>query len=104
MLDIKFIRENLEEVEEGTKNKGYEVDFKKLIELDKKRVELIKKTDELRAKQKKMGKDKIEEAKKIKEELKNLEPKLIEVDRDYRNLLEQEADEAYENVINRGLY
>ena len=41
MLDIKFIRENAKKVEENAKNKGYTVDIKKLLEVDKKKRELI---------------------------------------------------------------
>ncbi len=49
MLDIQFIRDNADLVAEKSKQKGYEVDVKKLLELDNKRRELIIKSDELRA-------------------------------------------------------
>src|SRR3972149_11550015 len=87
MLDIKFIRENLKEVEEGAKNKVYKVDFKKLLDLDNERKELIQKIDQLRAEQKKIDRAEKEKGKEIKEEIKKLEPKLIEINRDYKNLL-----------------
>jgi seryl-tRNA synthetase len=50
MLDIKFIRENRELVEKAARDKGYDVDIKKLLELDTKRRELQMKIDELRTK------------------------------------------------------
>jgi len=34
MLDIKFIRENKEAVENSAKNKGYDVSIDRLIEVD----------------------------------------------------------------------
>ncbi len=49
MLDIKFIRENPELVAEKSKQKGYEVDVKKLLELDTKRRGLLEEIEKLRA-------------------------------------------------------
>ena len=37
MLDVKFIRDNLELVEKSAKEKGYKIDVKKVLELDDKR-------------------------------------------------------------------
>ena len=37
MLDVKFIRENLELVEKSTKEKGYKINVKEVLELDDKR-------------------------------------------------------------------
>ncbi len=87
MLDIKFIRENQKKVEEAAKNKGYKVDISKLLELDGKRKELIQEIDGFRAKQKKIDKSQKEEGRKLKEEIKELEPKLAEINRNYGNLL-----------------
>ena len=87
MLDIKFIRENAKKVEEAAKNKGYKVDISKLLKLDDKRKELIQKIDSLRADQKKIDQSQKEKGRELKEEIKVLEPKLIEINRNYRNLL-----------------
>lgn len=87
MLDIKFIRENLKEVEEAAKNKGFKVDIVQLLKLDEERRRLIGEIDSLRSEQKKLGQEDIDEAKKLKERIKELEPKLVEINRDYRNLL-----------------
>lgn len=88
MLDIKFIRENVDFVKTATKNKGFDdsvVD--KLLEIDKERRKLIGATEEIRAKKNKLGKDDIEEGKKLKLELKELEEKLKTVEKEYEKLL-----------------
>ena len=41
MLDIKFIRENPEQVKQGALNKGANVDIDRILELDEKRRALI---------------------------------------------------------------
>lgn len=48
MLDIRFIRENSVRVQESSKQKGYDVDIQKLLELDDNRRELQQRVDELR--------------------------------------------------------
>src|SRR3989344_1425918 len=51
MLDIKFIRENLELVKEGARKKRIEVEFDTLVSVDEKRKKLIASIEEKRAKQ-----------------------------------------------------
>lgn len=51
MLDIKFIREYPEMVQEGCQKKGVRVDIKKLLEVDKKKREYLKELESLRAEQ-----------------------------------------------------
>lgn len=48
MLDIHFIREHADRVQESAKQKGYEVDIDKLLEIDASRRELQQRVDELR--------------------------------------------------------
>ena len=48
MLDIRFIRENAERVQEASKQKGYNVDVNKLLALDEDRRTLQQQVDELR--------------------------------------------------------
>lgn len=50
MLDIRFIRENAEQVQQAAHHKGYKVDIKRLLELDDNRLVLLKQVDELRTK------------------------------------------------------
>lgn len=52
MLDIKFIRENVDLIKQNNKNKGYKIDVDHLLELDKRRRELLQETETLRAEQK----------------------------------------------------
>ena len=50
MLDIKFIRENIEQVKRDTINKGYKnVDVDVVLELDDQRKKIGQQADELRA-------------------------------------------------------
>lgn len=51
MLDIKFIRENIEAVKAGAKKKHIKVDLDRLIELDDTRRTLLQKIEEQKAKQ-----------------------------------------------------
>jgi len=80
MLDIKFIRESPEKVKEGCKKKNVDCDIDKILELDEKKREFLQKIETLRAEQNKLGKDNIEEGKRVKAEIKELEPKLEEVE------------------------
>lgn len=51
MLDIRFIRENPEKVQQNAENKGYkDLSIKKLLELDSEKRELQSRVDELREK------------------------------------------------------
>ena len=50
MLDIKFIRENLELVEKSTKEKGYKIDIKKVLEADDERKAILTEVEALLAK------------------------------------------------------
>ena len=57
MLDIKFIRENLELCKEAAKNKNREVDWEGLLSLDDRRRELIGKVEELRTERNKISQE-----------------------------------------------
>jgi seryl-tRNA synthetase len=48
MIDIQLIRDNPEPVKEKTNQKGYKVDFEKIIELDKKYLKLLPRVENLR--------------------------------------------------------
>lgn len=79
MLDVKFIVENAQAVQDNANKKNFKVDVSKVVELDVKRRELLTKMEETRAAQKKLGKDQIEEAKKLKAEVQALEPEVEKV-------------------------
>jgi len=90
MLDIKFIRENVDLVKNAAKIKEIDVDIDKLLGLDKKRVELIKKIDDLRSErksEKKPSKEEIEKIRKIKEELAGKEENLRKIQVEYDDLM-----------------
>ena len=86
MLDIKFVRENINTVKEALEKRGDSFDLVELLRLDERRRELIKKIDELRAgvnslnneitsllKGKKDPKEIIDKSKKLSAELEVLE-------------------------------
>lgn len=85
MLDINFIRENLDLVEKSTKEKGYKTDISAILKKDDERKSLLTKVEALRternavASQMKGGKpapELIRKGKKIKLELAGLEKEL----------------------------
>jgi len=87
MLDIKYIRENLELCKVAAKNKNRIVEWEKLLELDDKRRHLIGEVETIRSQRNKThgsgtdekardaGKKLKDELKKLEEELRNIEEK-----------------------------
>lgn len=57
MLDIKFIRENVELIKEAARKKHINFNVDELIKIDKERVEILKKVEEMRAEQNKANQD-----------------------------------------------
>lgn len=76
MLDIKFIRDNLELCKLAAKNKNRDVDWDGLLGLDDKRRHLIGQTEKLRAERNTLTQDDRERGRAIKQELKKLEEEL----------------------------
>ncbi len=94
MLDIKFIRENVDLVKTATKNKGFdETVVDKLIEVDIQRRKLIQQTEELRSERNKLSQDgkphsaEASRGKEIKIELKAVEESLNSIEEKYNELL-----------------
>ncbi|MBI2008883.1 serine--tRNA ligase [Candidatus Saccharibacteria bacterium] len=94
MLDIRFIRENAELVAEKAKQKGFDVNISKLLEVDKKWKSILEDLEAARsfrnefAKQK--GKTDVElraEAKKLRGKIKGLEARLKSVEEERFKLL-----------------
>ena len=111
MLDIKFIRENPEKVQDSADKKGYRVSIKDLLMADERRRELQQQVDLLRerrnavASQMKGGRpspDLIAEGKSIKEDLMDLEAKFIEVDADYQAQLNGIPNVIFDDVPEGG--
>ena len=94
MLDIRYIRENADRVQESAKNKGYnDVSIARLLDTDEQRRQLQQQVDELRtqrneiASQMKGGKpapELIEQGRALKEELAKLENDLRDVEADFQ--------------------
>ena len=57
MLDIKFIREHPDEVKEGCRKKGVDLDLDRLLEVDEKRRKVLMEVEGLRSQQKRMSKE-----------------------------------------------
>lgn len=96
MLDIRFIRENADLVQESARRKGYTIDIQDLLGADAARRELQTKTDELRTRrneiagQMKGGKpseELVEQGRQLKTELAELEDHLRVADERYHTLL-----------------
>ena len=111
MLDIKFIRENPEKVQDSADKKGYRVSIKDLLMADERRRELQQQVDSLRerrnavASQMKGGRpspDLIAEGKSIKEDLMDLEVKFNEVDADYQAQLNGIPNVIFDDVPEGG--
>lgn len=107
MLDVKFIRENLELVEKSTKEKGYKIDVKEVLSLDDKRKEILSEVEALRSKRNEVaskmkgGKpspELIAEGKKIKTELAGLEEKLGEAETEVNEFIKKIPNVIFDDV------
>lgn len=96
MLDIRFIRENAELVEQKSKQKGYEVNINKLLELDEQRRSLVNDIETVRAlrnelvgqaKGERPNDEAVKQGKQLKTRLVTSEEKLKPIDEQYWKLL-----------------
>lgn len=90
MLDINFIRENVDLVKKGVGNKGFDPGLvDQVLTLDETRRKLLLEIEGLRAKRNKIAEEKkpSDEGKKIKEELKDKEPELEKAQAEYKEIL-----------------
>lgn len=96
MIDVQFIRENPELVQEKSKQKGYDVDIQRFLQLDADRRELLTQVEELRQKRNenaakmKGGRPEqafIDEGKQIKVQLAEKETYLNECEHEWLTLL-----------------
>lgn len=107
MLDVKFIRENLELVEKSAREKGYKVNIHEVVSLDDERKVMLSEIESLRQKRNeiaatmKSGKPDdalIEEGKKIKTELAEKEKALAKVEDDLTALLKTVPNIIFDDV------
>jgi len=101
MLDIKFIRENKEIVQEGAKKKLVDIDIQKLIELDDQRLKELKEVEDLRSEVNKVSNDiatekdtnkrnqLIEEMRAVKEDIKIKEEKFKTIMEEWQKMMLQ---------------
>ena len=107
MLDIHFIRDNADLVQENADHKNCPVSIKDLLNLDSKRQTLLQKIESKRSernsliKQSKNGrptKELIEQGKALKDLISDLEDQFKVVDKDYTDLIKQVPNMATPDV------
>lgn len=98
MLDIRFIRENAEKVQENARNKGYDLDIDELLRLDQAKRQLQQQADDLREKRNEIASrmkggrptdELIQEGKTIKDQLAELETGLKQAEHRLEHQLDQ---------------
>src|SRR3989338_3159053 len=94
MLDIKFIKENLDTVEKNNASRNVKIDLKKLVDLDEQRKTLQSETESLRNERKKISKTKPTEVEII--EMRKLGDKLQQMEDLLRALKNQIAEIIYQ--------
>ena len=100
MLDLKFIRENIDLVKKSIKNRGMDVDIDRLFAIDDRRKAIQKQLDELRHKHKQKNKEipelrkrgedvslKIKESKKLSQQIDFLEKQLKDAEEELKQML-----------------
>lgn len=99
MLDINYIRENVEKVKKAVQDKGFDGGVvERLLKVDEERRKIIQETESLRARRNKLTKEDIEEGKKLKVELKEKEESLDQVNIDFQELIHQVPNPAADDV------
>ncbi|MBC7512095.1 serine--tRNA ligase [Candidatus Saccharibacteria bacterium] len=107
MLDIRYIRENPDRVQQAARDKGYDVSISELLELDEERRELQQQVDALRERRNviaasmKGGRPEqasIDEGKQIKIELSEREGYLGNADASFMKLLHQIPNITFDDV------
>ena len=108
MLDIRYIREHADRVQESAKNKGYnDVSIARLLDTDEQRRQLQQQVDELRtqrneiASQMKGGKpapELVEKGRSLKGKLAELESELHDVDADFQAQMDAVPNVTLEDV------
>ena len=107
MLDVKFIRENLELVEKSTKEKGYKTNIREVLRLDDERKKVLMEVEGLRKERNEVaGKMKggkpapelIKRGKEIKAELAEKETVLTSLEGELTEMLKQVPNVIFDDV------
>ncbi len=95
-MNIQFIREHAELVGKKSKQKGYQIDISRLLELDRQRRELLTQLEELRAKRNQQADlfkesrpspEEVDEGRQLKQKITELESGLQPVESEFEKLL-----------------
>ncbi len=90
MLDIKFIRENIDLVKKAIETKKVKLDLDQLLTVDDNRKKLVGQMDEIRRQRNEAAAARdIENGKRLKQELDVVETQFSEVDKEYKQLMVQ---------------
>ncbi|MCL5113142.1 MAG: serine--tRNA ligase [Patescibacteria group bacterium] len=107
MIDIKLIREKPDFVKNNARNKGYEVDIDRLLELDSNKIRLLGEIQKLREKRNELSnssqghkpsEDQINKVKSIKHALEDKEKELNDITLELDELLSQVPNIALDSV------
>lgn len=107
MLDIRFVRENPELVQENARKKGYDVSISEILELDSTKRTLLQSVDELRERRNanasklkggKPNQETIDEGRAIKAELSEKEAALNDAESHFTTLLKKVPNMAAADV------
>lgn len=107
MLDIQFIRDNRQLVQEKSKQKGYDVDIEQLLGFDSKRRELLTQVEKLRRQRNELSEntkgqrpseEQIIKGRELKDQLGSLEHQLSSVELEFTALLKKVPNMPLEDV------
>lgn len=112
MIDINLLREQPDKVRQNAKNKGYDVDVERILELDTRRRELQTQADEMRAKRNEISvrmksavsaggkpdQELMEQGKNIKQQLATLEADLNLTEEEFYTLFKQVPNMVFDEV------
>lgn len=99
MLDIKFIRENVDLVKDTVKNKGIDLNIDRLLDIHTARSTMQKNIDDLNSERKKIASEKnFEKGKQIKNDLRTITEKFKQKDEEFKNLMLLTPQIPHKNV------
>lgn len=88
MLDIKFVRDNIDAIRKATEDKGFDAaPVAQLITVDMKRRSLLGEVEQLRAERNTLTKDNIKRGKELKDLLKDAEEQLKKIETEFTELM-----------------
>lgn len=107
MLDIQFIRDNPDLVQEKSKQKGYDVDIRQLLGFDTERRELLGQVEELRhqrndlsaqTKGQRPSDEQVAQGRELKQQVADLEHRLSAIEQEFLRLLKKVPNMPLDDV------